>query len=255
MAIGDLDGDGKPDVAVTNAISRYISVFRNTATSGTINTSSLAAKVDYPTGAMPYCIALADIDGDGKLDMIASNIGNAGTNLPCLGIYRNISSPGALTRSSFLAYKIFTEGIANYVSVGDLDADDKPDFVVPNGNLNVISVMKNNPVLLGARPADTTIAVNAQPMQPADVINLFPNPNNGTFTLKGTLGGTPQDIESIPVMICDLLGRIVYRNNITAQNGLINETISLSSSSMARGVYLLNLQMKDGNKVIRMIVE
>jgi len=69
VVIGDIDGDGKPDIAVANWGSNTVSVFRNTGSSGSITTSSLAAKVDFTTGSNPIDIAIGDIDGDGKPDL------------------------------------------------------------------------------------------------------------------------------------------------------------------------------------------
>ena len=56
VAIGDVDGDGKPDLVIANSSSNTISVFRNTSTSGSISASSFAAKVDFATGSYShYC--------------------------------------------------------------------------------------------------------------------------------------------------------------------------------------------------------
>src|ERR1035437_9652532 len=51
VAIGDIDGDGKPDIVVANGGSNTVSVLRNIGSSGTI---SFATKVDFGTGIQPY---------------------------------------------------------------------------------------------------------------------------------------------------------------------------------------------------------
>jgi len=50
MTIADIDGDGKPDLAITNLSDNTVSILRNTSTSGSITTGSFAGKVDFPTG-------------------------------------------------------------------------------------------------------------------------------------------------------------------------------------------------------------
>ena len=71
IALSDLDGDGKIDMAVTNSTvtSNSISVYRNISSSGTITSGSFSTKVDFATGTTPWGIALGDIDGDGKTAM------------------------------------------------------------------------------------------------------------------------------------------------------------------------------------------
>ena len=50
IAVGDIDGDGKQDIAVANFLNNSVSVFRNTSTPGSFGVGSFAAKVDFPTG-------------------------------------------------------------------------------------------------------------------------------------------------------------------------------------------------------------
>ena len=72
-AIGDLDGDGKPDLIIANSGDNTISVLRNTSTSGVIDATSFAAKVDYITGTRPRSVAIGDLDGNGKQDIAVAN--------------------------------------------------------------------------------------------------------------------------------------------------------------------------------------
>ncbi|MFM7857440.1 MAG: FG-GAP repeat domain-containing protein, partial [Flammeovirgaceae bacterium] len=58
VAITDLDGDGRPDIAVTNASGNTVSVFRNMGAVGNITSASFGAKVDFATGANPQAISL-----------------------------------------------------------------------------------------------------------------------------------------------------------------------------------------------------
>jgi hypothetical protein len=75
--MSDVDGDGKPDLVVSNAGSdSSVSVFRNTGTPGFITTSSFASKRDFRTGMSPYYVAVGDLDGDGKPDFVTANIGS-----------------------------------------------------------------------------------------------------------------------------------------------------------------------------------
>ena len=69
VAIGDLDGDGKPDLAIANRISNTVSIYRNTSMSGSIGTGSFATPINFPTGSASFSVAIGDLDGDGKLDL------------------------------------------------------------------------------------------------------------------------------------------------------------------------------------------
>ena len=133
IAIGDIDGDGKPDLAVTNYSSNTVSVYRNTSTSGSITAGSFAAKVDFITGSSPVCVVIGDIDGDGKPDLVVTN---AGPNT--VSVFRNTSVSGSV---NFAAKVDFATGSFPYrLAIGDIDGDGKPDLVVVNRNSNTVSV-------------------------------------------------------------------------------------------------------------------
>ena len=86
IAIGDLDGYGKLDMAVgTN--SATISLFRNTSASGSITAGSFAPRIELVVGATYQSIAIGDLDGDGKPELVVASFS---TNT--VSIFRNISS-------------------------------------------------------------------------------------------------------------------------------------------------------------------
>jgi gliding motility-associated-like protein len=141
VAIGDIDGDGKPDLVVTNFTSNTVSVYRNTSTSGSLSAGSFAVRVDLPTGMHPQNVAIGDIDGDGKPDIAVTNNGD-----DIVSIFRNTTAPGSITAGSFAARVDFPTGTGSGpwgIIIRDMDGDDKPDLVVTNNKSNSISVYRN----------------------------------------------------------------------------------------------------------------
>ncbi|MET3022248.1 MBG domain-containing protein [Flavobacterium hydatis] len=135
---GDLDGDGKLDIVVTNTFTgtNTISVLRNTS-SGTGNIG-FTAHQDFNTGDKPYGVVIGDIDGDGKADIVTSNLnGNS------VSVIRNISS--GIGNINFNAKVDFSVVNSPYgVTLGDLDGDGKLDMVVTNSSTTeTISVFRN----------------------------------------------------------------------------------------------------------------
>jgi gliding motility-associated-like protein len=134
-AIGDLDGDGKPDLAIVNNVDDNVSVLLNTSTPGTV---SFAGKVDFATEPNPRHIVMSDLDGDGKLDLATGNFSNT------ISILRNTSTTGVANFESKIDYPATTFGSIRTITVGDLDRDGKPDLVTANASDPNVSVFRNN---------------------------------------------------------------------------------------------------------------
>jgi len=136
IAVGDVDGDGKPDVVIANHGDYSVSVIRNTSTG---NSLSFAAKVDYGIGTSPESIYLADIDGDGKADIITTNhldFGNVNTG----AVLRNTCTAGSL---SFAAQVNYFTGVFSIGQVADMDGDGKPDLVLVDRTSNTGLLIQN----------------------------------------------------------------------------------------------------------------
>lgn len=133
IAIGDLDGDGKADLVITNFINHLLSIYRNTSNGGVV---SFAPKINYATGTSPIDISIGDLDGDGKPELIVANYGNAS-----ISIYKNTCAIGTISFGTGVAFTTGTNPCS--VSIGDLNKDGKPDLAIANISSNTVSIFKN----------------------------------------------------------------------------------------------------------------
>jgi hypothetical protein len=129
VAVGDFNGDGKPDLVVTNRGNDLgnISVLLNHGD------GTFAPQVTYAAGDHPASVAVGDFNADGKLDLAVAD-SSSNTVSILLGDGNGVFQPA-------VDYPIGSSGI--FIIAGDFNGDGKLDLAVTNSAFS-ISVLPGN---------------------------------------------------------------------------------------------------------------
>ena len=224
LAVGDLNGDGIPDIAVSDfginpttnhsTVDIYFGNGDGTFTAGPI--------LNVSTGNGPQFTVLGDFNNDGCLDIISESY-----TANSLYLFLNTKTNGVCT-GTFGAVKTITNA-AIYgpggIGVGDFNGDGNLDIVVANNSspsTNPSTGTTSN-IFFGDGTGNFTLGGNLTPggtINPqffaigdyngdgfpdiavannaTNTINIYLNSGTGTFTLKQTLATTAGNIIILP---------------------------------------------------------
>jgi hypothetical protein len=142
VAVADVNGDGKPDIVV----AIYCASIGNCNPYGPGAVDVLLGNGDgtfqpavaYGSGGYgAQSVAAADVNGDGKLDVIVANLSACSSGCGTNGTVGVLLGNGNGTFQTAVTYNS-GGGPGNSMVVADLNGDGKPDLVVANGNVGVL---------------------------------------------------------------------------------------------------------------------
>jgi VCBS repeat protein len=152
IATGDLNGDGWPDLVLTNGFQNYIYILINNQHGGFSQ-----SRIQPPVGDAydPAQIALADLNGDGNLDAITASIYGGGA-----AVYLG-NGKGGLTYEQGLSDPV---GALGPLVVADVNGDGIPDISLEEAGTVAIYLGNGNgtfetPFYIGAGAAPGDILV------------------------------------------------------------------------------------------------
>ena len=160
VTTADINGDGKPDLSIGTGGGSTVAVMINTTAKGA-NQATFAPMQTFEVGHNPYVVTSADMNRDGKPDLIAAN-----ENDNTLSVLMNSTLQGSDT-VTFLDQQVFAVGLVPYpVVAADLNGDGSPDLISVNID-NTISLLFNtsesNNVCVSPSSVVGTIQYNVVP--------------------------------------------------------------------------------------------
>ena len=269
-SVADLDGDGDLDVLSGRSDGDLV-YFENTAGPG-------GSPVFAPRQANPFGLtnvmavgygydskpAVADLDGDGDLDVLA------GLSSGTLTFFRNAAGPGAVPAFAPKQASPFGFGDVGYRSspaVADLDADGDADVLVGSfaGDIAFfLNVTRPGQRPIFRRPDGATsapgggrragLAPAGEPITAASVsatltsTMVTPNPARGAARFTVAVA----EPERVRVVVSDALGREVDRLHDGELSGTAE--LTLDTSRLAPGVYVVRVEGETATEVRRLTV-
>lgn len=129
LALGDVEGDGDLDIVTADDVAHAVAVLLNDG-KGSFRP---APRSPFGVGREPYPLALGDVNGDGRLDIVTPNVGGASVSV-LLG-----DGQGGFTAAA--ATPIVVAERPYFVALRDLDGDGRLDAVASHDDVSLVTVL------------------------------------------------------------------------------------------------------------------
>ncbi len=201
-----------------------------------VNTTVQNFTASVPAPVKPTNVSLTVTPGksivENQLDTVKANYSNAGPNPTFEWQINSVTVPNETSNM------LIRDNFSNHDSITCI--------VTGDGMCGGLSTSASTSLSVRS-----TEAVNQVTGLVSDV-RVIPNPNKGTFSVKGTLGSTND--QEVSLEITNMLGQVVYSNKVMTHNGMINEQVQLNSS-LANGMYILGVRSGNENSVFHFVIE
>jgi hypothetical protein len=256
VTLADLSGDGRDDIIVANSASDTVSVLLNLGV--TNNHVNFAPQITLATGRDPVSVAVADLYGDGKPDIITAN-----------AFDNTVTVIAQNPQGAFQAQQTFRVGLRPYsVAASDLTGDGELDIITTNYGSGNVSVLLNNgddsflsqqDFATDLAPVQTVVAdVNGDGRPDLvtasnhdSAVGVLLGKGDGTF--EPAPAGSGVGLSDTPFLadfngsgidgsvVLDRSGEILYRAGIPGEPGTFAPPVVLNPGRSARAITVLQI--------------
>lgn len=139
----DFNGDGLPDLAMTKFSAASDILVMTNITNAATPSDIKYSLATFPVGYSTDHISAADVDGDGKPDLVLTKGGT--TNRYTVFVMLNQSTISTISFRSPFLLNMETSHVAIQANVRDLNDDGRPEIIVSNGWNNILYIFPNDP--------------------------------------------------------------------------------------------------------------
>ncbi|TND08276.1 MAG: hypothetical protein FD123_2418 [Bacteroidetes bacterium] len=175
-----------------------------------------------------------------------------------IDLWSNVTEGDGLQRS----YNIRADGIGHTFITGEYrgQMNMSPTYTAPQGQLNSTGIGMNA-FLVRNEEADGDFRIPAEPAEPVEaqmdplpfgqdnlLLNLYPNPNNGEFTVE--LLQEP-NTEDLVLEVYDMMGKKVFTKSVSASQ----RKWQIDLSQYEKGIYLLKASSAGQEVMTRIVIQ